>query len=141
MTSPKVYKYMTPSPHSIGRDETLVVAHNIMRKNRIRHLPVLDGGVLVGLVSERDLLFIESLRDVDLAEVQVEDAMAVDPYFVNVDTPVREVAAMMIEHKYGSAIVVDHGHVVGIFTTIDALRAVLDLEKKVAHLSPRPHAE
>ncbi|MEO6420452.1 MAG: CBS domain-containing protein [Polyangiaceae bacterium] len=130
MTTPKVYKYMTPSPHSIGREQTLAAAHDVMRKNHIRHLPVLDGGVLVGLVSERDLHFIETLRDVQLAVVKVEEAMAPDPYFVNVDTPVKEVAAMMIEHKYGSAIVVDRGRVVGIFTTIDALRALVDLEKK-----------
>lgn len=141
MTTPKVYKYMTPSPHSIGREQTLAQAHTMMHKNHIRHLPVLDGGVLVGLVSDRDLRFIETLRDVDLTVVKVEEAMAPDPYFVNVDTPVKDVAAMMIEHKYGSAIVVDKGHVVGIFTTIDALRALVDLEKKTAQLSPRPHGE
>jgi acetoin utilization protein AcuB len=138
MTTPKVYKYMTPSPHSIGREQTLAAARAIMRKNHIRHLPVLDGGVLVGLVSDRDLRFIESLRDVELAVVTVEEAMTPDPYFVSVDTPVKHVAAVMIDHKYGSAIVVDHGHVVGIFTTIDALCALLDLEKKAAELSPRP---
>lgn len=141
MTTPKVYKYMTPSPHSIGREQTLAQAHTIMRANHIRHLPVLDGGVLVGLVSERDLRFIETLRDVELAVVKVEEAMAPDPYFVNVDTPVRDVAAMMIEHRYGSAIVVDKGHVVGIFTTIDALRALVDLEKKAAQLFPRSRAD
>lgn len=141
MTTPKVYKYMTPSPHSIGREQTLAQAHTIMRANHIRHLPVLDGGVLVGLVSERDLRFIETLRDVELAVVKVEEAMAPDPYFVNVDTPVKDVAAMMIEHRYGSAIVVDKGHVVGIFTTIDALRALVDLEKKAAQLSSWSPAE
>ena len=137
MTTLKVYKYMTPSPHSIGRDQSLATAHRLMRNNGIRHLPVLDGGVLVGLVSERDLRFIETLQEVDLGVVRVEEAMSPDPYFVHVDTPVRDVAAQMIEHKYGSAIVVDHGNVVGIFTTIDALRALIDLEKKAASTAGR----
>jgi acetoin utilization protein AcuB len=130
MNIPKVYKYMTPSPHSIGRDQSLTMAHQMMREHKIRHLPVLDAGVLVGLVSERDLLFVETLRDVDPSTVKVEEAMAAEPYFVNIDTPVKDVASAMIEHKYGSAVVVDHGNVVGIFTTIDALRAFIDLEKK-----------
>ena len=130
MNIPRVYKYMTPSPHSIGRDQSLAMAHQMMREHKIRHLPVLDAGVLVGLVSERDLLFVETLRDVDPSTVKVEEAMTAEPYFVNVDTPVKDIALAMIEHKYGSAVVVDHGNVVGIFTTIDALRALLDLEKK-----------
>ena len=92
MTTLKVYKYMTPSPHSIGRDQTLATAHRLMRKNGIRHLPVLDGGVLVGLVSERDLRFIETLQEVDLGVVRVEEAMSPDPYFVHADTPVRAAA-------------------------------------------------
>ena len=141
MTTPKVYKYMTPCPHSIGREQTLARAHAIMREYRIRHLPVLDGGVLVGLVSERDLQFLETLKGVDIAVERVEEAMTTDPYFVHVDTPVKDVAAAMIEHKYGSAIVVDHGMVVGIFTTVDALRALLDMEKKAAQLEPRPRTE
>ena len=130
MNIPRVYKYMTPSPHSIGRDQSLAMAHQMMREHKIRHLPVLDAGVLVGLVSERDLLFVETLRDVDPSRVKVEEAMTAEPYFVNVDTPVKDIALAMIEHKYGSAVVVDHGNVVGIFTTIDALRALLDLDKK-----------
>lgn len=129
MSVSKVYKYMTPSPHSIGRKQTLATAHRMMRDHKIRHLPVLDAGVLVGLVSERDLTFLETLRDVEPSTAMVEEAMSPEPYFVNVDTPVREVALAMIEHKYGSAIVVDHGNVVGIFTTIDALRAYVDLER------------
>lgn len=47
MSIPKVYKYMTPSPHSIGRTQ-LVMAHQMMRERKIRHLPVLDAGVLIG---------------------------------------------------------------------------------------------
>lgn len=131
MKSPnQVYKYMTPNPHSIGREQTLATAHRMMHDYRIRHLPVLDAGVLVGLVSERDLAFLETLRGVDPATDTVEEAMTPEPYFVDLTAPVKDVALAMIEHKYGSAIVVDRGNVVGIFTTIDALRALIDIDHR-----------
>ena len=65
MHSAHVYSYMTPSPLTIGRDQTLATAHDLMRKHDIRHLPVLDGGVLVGIVTDRDLHLVESLAGTD----------------------------------------------------------------------------
>ena len=53
MTS--VAKYMTAGPHTIGREQSLVAAKQLMHKIHARHLPVLHGGKLVGVVSERDL--------------------------------------------------------------------------------------
>jgi acetoin utilization protein AcuB len=128
MTTHAIYKYMSPAPQSIGHDQPLSVAHKMMREHHIRHLPVLDAGVLVGIVSDRDLYFIETLRDVDPDDVTVEDAMTPNPDFVAVDTPLREVAAQMAETKHGSAIVLDGDRVVGIFTTVDALRALIALD-------------
>jgi acetoin utilization protein AcuB len=52
---PTVDKYMTSHPHTIGVDQPLSLAHKIMTEFRIRHLPVLDGGKLVGVISDRDL--------------------------------------------------------------------------------------
>ena len=71
----RVYRYMTPSPVTVGRDQSLAVAHDIMRKHRIRHLPVLDAGALVGIVTERDLRLIESIAGTDPNATLVEDAM------------------------------------------------------------------
>jgi acetoin utilization protein AcuB len=116
---------MTPSPLTIGRDQTLAVAHELMHAHGIRHLPVLDGGVLVGIVSDRDLHLVESLPNTDPKSTLVEDAMTPDPYIVNADARLRDVARQMVDHKYGCAIVVERGHVAGIFTTIDALRLLL----------------
>lgn len=124
----RVYRYMTPSPVTVGRDQSLAVAHDIMRKHRIRHLPVLDAGALVGIVTERDLRLIESIAGTDPNATLVEEAMTTDPYVVTAGTPLREVAEAMVEHKYGCAVVMERGAVAGIFTTIDALRALLDLE-------------
>ena len=117
--------FMTPTPHSIGRDQTLALAHERMRSFGVRHLPVLEGGKLAGLLSQRDLLLVEALGDVDPARVSVEDAMSTDVYVVAPGTPLEEVASEMADHKYGCAVVMEGGHVVGIFTTVDALRALV----------------
>lgn len=121
---------MTPSPHSIGRDRLLSEAHALMREHRIRHLPVLQGGKLIGLVSQRDLHLIETLRDVDPEKVTVEEAMSQEPYAVRPDASLEKVAAEMWAKKLGSAIVVEERSVVGVFTTIDALGALVTLLAK-----------
>lgn len=119
--------FMTPAPHSVGRDQPLSMAHERMRGWGIRHLPVLEGGKLVGILSQRDALLIETLRDVDPAKVSVEEAMTSDVYLVSPDTPLGEVASAMAEHKYGCAVVMKGTQLAGIFTTIDALRALITL--------------
>lgn len=124
---PKIEKYMTPTPRTIGQEQTLAAAHRLMRDERIRHLPVLEGGRLVGMLSDRDLHLIESLKDVDPEKVPVEDAMTPTPYTVEPDAPLDEVVATMAQHRYGSALVERRGKVVGIFTAVDALRAFAEL--------------
>lgn len=116
-------EFMTPAPYTIGNDQLLSRAQSVMREHAIRHLPVLHGGKLVGVVSQGDLHLLATLK-VDLERAKVEDAMTPDPYIVTPDTPLRVVAAAMAEHKYGTAIVAEGARVVGIFTTIDALRAL-----------------
>ena len=126
-SSPSIKKFMTPSPHTIGRDQTLSFAQRILREHDIRHLPVLEGGKLVGVVSERDVALVEALRDVDPTKVEVGEAMSANVFAVEPGASLDEVAAEMASRKYGCAVVVDHGKVVGVFTTIDALAALRQL--------------
>lgn len=127
MTKTTIREYMTPSPHTIGADQTLTVASELMRKHKIRHLPVLRGGSVVGILSQRDVALICGLPQVDPNEVPVEDAMSEQLYSVSPDTPLDEVAATMAAHKYGAALVLgERDRVVGVFTTIDALHALAD---------------
>jgi acetoin utilization protein AcuB len=126
---PRIGQFMTPLPHTIEFDQPLARAHELMRMHHIRHLPVMQNGKLLGLVSIRDLHLIETLRDVDPDEVPVEDAMAEEPYTVSPEEPLEAVAAIMANYKLGSAVVVEGGQVQGIFTTVDALRALLQLWK------------
>ncbi len=118
---------MSTSPHSIGEDQSLRSAHEILNKHSIRHLPVLKGGKLVGMVTQRDLAVVESMKDVDPEKVMVSDVMSTDVYTVSPEAVLSEVTAEMASKKYGSAVVIDNHKVVGIFTTVDACQALTEL--------------
>lgn len=124
---PVVRERMTPSPHTIARNRSLSAARRTMQEHQVRHLPVLDGGQIVGIVSERDLFLVESLPGVNPTDVRVEEAMVQDVYTATPDTPIGEVIEKMISRKLGSAIVTESDRVVGVFTTIDALQALHQL--------------
>lgn len=135
MARQTVQKHMTLSPQVISSGHTLAQAHQVMRERKIRHLPVVDDGRLVGLVSQRDLYLLQTLRGLDPAMETVEEAMSREPFAVRPDAPLDEVALAMAEHKYGSAVVVDQGVVVGLFTTVDALRALAALLRRGRRVS------
>jgi acetoin utilization protein AcuB len=116
-----IAEVMTTAPHTIGRDQKLAFAHDLMREHRFRHLPVLDGGQLVGVLSQRDLYFNESIGGADVEMDSVAEVMTSVVFTVAPGDCVADVAQTMAVHKYGCAIVVDRGHVVGIFTSTDAL--------------------
>jgi acetoin utilization protein AcuB len=131
---PHIDRYMTPGPFSVGQEQSLAQAHKLMREHHIRHLPVLHGGKLVGVLSDRDLHLIETLRDVDPDQVTIEEAMSPSVYTVSPKAPLDEVVREMVHHKYGCAVVEDNGKLVGVFTTVDAMRAFADLlEKRLSH--------
>jgi acetoin utilization protein AcuB len=118
---------MTPSPHTVGADQTLQHAHAIMHDHDIRHLPVLRAGDLVGMVTERDLALIEQFRDIDPRWTKVEEAMSTSVFKVVPEAPLDEVVAEMAVKKYGSAVVVENRRVVGILTTVDVCTALAQL--------------
>jgi len=124
---PVVRQYMTPSPHTVGRDQSLAAARAAMKEHGVRHLPVLEGGRIVGLLTERDLLLVESLANVNPADVRVQEAMVEDVFTAAPDAPIGEIIETMIERKVGSAVILEQERVVGVFTTIDALTALHDL--------------
>lgn len=122
-TAATIEKFMTILPHTIGADQPLTKAEKMMGEYRIRHLPVLDGGRLVGILSDRDIKMVESFKDIDAAKVTVAEAFSQEPFTVAPEAPLSEVCAEMANHKYGSVLVVDNHKLVGIFTWVDALRA------------------
>ena len=122
-------RYMTRHPHSIRVDENIVTAQRLMSSLGVRHLPVLDGGTLVGILSDRDLKLAQSPGPRPL---KVSDICVDEPYAIDIDTSISIVAAEMAEKRIGSAIVLENGRIAGIFTATDACRALADV------LAPAP---
>jgi acetoin utilization protein AcuB len=87
---------------------------------------VLEAGALVGVLSDRDVQMISSMSDLDPTCILVEEAMS-PPWTVEPATPVREVAKSMADKKLGSAVVLEHDKVVGVFTTTDGMRCLAEL--------------
>lgn len=129
MAIPEIRQYMTVGPHVIEGDELVEQARAIMRENDIRHLPVLRDGEPVGVLSARDLLFLDRLPGVG-SSVKVEEVMVGDPYQVTADTAIDGAADEMAKRKLSAAIVTRGGRVIGIFTVIDALRALADIARR-----------
>jgi acetoin utilization protein AcuB len=129
MSSKTVGDCMTANPVTIPADLSLADAAERMHEHGIRHLPVLDQGHIVGLVSERDLALVMGIPGVDKNRVEVTEAMTVSPYIVAPETPLEEVVAMMHERKIGTAVVMQDGAMKGIFSVIDALAVLLFMLK------------
>jgi acetoin utilization protein AcuB len=125
---------MTACPHTVGAEQTVSFAHTLLYQHRIRQVPVLSGGQLAGLLSERDFALIAALRDVDPNAIKVEEVMSLSIYKVSPDAPLDQVASEMAAKKFGAAIVVEDNSVVGIFTTVDACAALASVLKE-AHAS------
>jgi len=125
MTPHTIAAYMTPGPHTIGREQSLAAAKQLMHTTHVRHLPVLHGGQLVGVVSERDLDVVGALPG--SRQLSVEDAMVPDVYTISEDAPLASVAADMARLKVGSAVVLKGNDVVGVFAAVDGLRALAEL--------------
>ena len=117
---------MTAAPFTVLAKQSLVVAQELFARHGIRHLPVLADGALVGLLSSRDIGFLEAAPAMAQA-MTVEDVMTPAPYTVGPSAPLDAVAGAMSRRKIGSAVVVDRGRVVGVFTTVDALRLLSTL--------------
>ncbi len=131
---PTIQKYMTCIPKSIGFDQTLDKAQEIMKSLKIRHLPVLKAGKLVGILTDRDINLVLGFKDVDAQTMVVDEAYTPDPYFTSPQAPLSEVISEMAEKKYGCALVVDNNKLVGIFTEIDAYKALSELlETRLKH--------
>ena len=121
---------MTPMPETVDEDLSVQDAKERMFRLGVRHLPVLHEGKLIGVLSQRDVAMAEALSSLDASQISVRSVMTEVPFSCGPDAYVEAVAREMAEHHYGSAIVVDPDRptkVVGVFTTVDALRALAEI--------------
>lgn len=124
---PQIMKYMTRVPISVEKDAPLLEAAQLMQEHQIRHLAVLHGGKIVGVLSNTDVTLIMTLNGVNMEKVKVRDCYTSNPFKVTPETPLDVVLDVMAENKYGCVLINDNDHLVGIFTWIDALKATKTL--------------
>jgi acetoin utilization protein AcuB len=132
---PTVRDYMTSDPTTLGPDDPLLQAVLTVRSLSIRHIPIVKEGVLVGLITDRDLgraspsiLGRTSQDEYNQVFQQntVQRVMIKNPTTIHVDALLGDAVLLMHENKWGSIPVVDdNGSLVGILTITDILRYTL----------------
>lgn len=131
-----VREIMMGSPVTLKPEDTLDLANDVISLGRIRHIPVLADGRLVGLLSERDLIgaaanqifgLKQKSKSALLKTVVINDVMKKKVITVAPDTPIKDAARLMADKKIGCVPVVSAGALVGLLTTTDILRYVESL--------------
>jgi acetoin utilization protein AcuB len=120
-----VREVMATHPITVRPHETARHAYQLMRDNRFRHLPVMEDGRLVGILSDRDLRPV--LLSPGLARARVRELMSEDLTTVGPDTPIEEAASLLVVKKIGCLPVVAQGQLVGIVTETDLLAVLVEL--------------
>ena len=127
---------MSNSVVTLTTEESLRDVLNLLRSHRIRHLPVVEGAKVVGIVTDRDvkratpsvLSGVERDQyDRVLVETKVAQFMTREPMTVTPTTRLKAAVKIFIDRKVGALPVVDDGRLVGILTEIDVMRVAHDL--------------
>ena len=119
---------------TVSPSESLYIADGLMSLGALRHLPVLSGNALVGILTHRDILrapgllspVLEFAADTRAAlrALRVDEAMTTAVVTIGADASVKEAAEQLLEHRVGCLPVMEDGRLVGIVTTSDLLRAI-----------------
>ncbi len=119
--------YTSPAPQTINENETLAGAFSIFEKEKFRHLPVIDNnGVLKGILTERNLHALQDFSS--LKNPQVKDCMETEIICVQEGANLMETVFTLSDKKIGSVLVKDQeDKLIGIFTTTDALNALIEV--------------
>lgn len=117
-------------------DTPIMDALNLMKREHIRRLPVVEKGKLVGIVSEEDLLNASASSTTTLSvwelnyllsKIKIEDVMTKEVITVTEDTPIEDAARIMADNKIGGLPVMRDGELVGIITETDLFKILLEL--------------
>jgi acetoin utilization protein AcuB len=131
-----VRDYMTRNPVTVGPDATFPEAMNLLRKNKIRRLPVVEQGKLVGIVVEKDLLSNQpspattlSIHEMYslLERLLVRQMMTRPAVTVSGDCPLEEAARIMVDRKIGCLPVMDGDRLTGIITETDIFKTLVEI--------------
>lgn len=119
----KLRDIMRPGPFTVQETDSLGNAQRAMARARVRHLPVMGDGKLVGMLSERDILSARAHSQGDELwwRVPVWRAMQSPVQTAGPDDSLTEVAGRMAASKIGALAVVERGKLLGIATVTDVL--------------------
>ena len=127
---------MMGSPVTLKPNDTLDLANDVISLGRIRHIPIVDDGRLVGIITERDLIgaaagkifgLKQKKKSALLKSVLIKEVMKKRVVTAAPDTPIKDIAHLMADKKIGGVPVVSAGALVGLVTTTDVLRYVESL--------------
>jgi acetoin utilization protein AcuB len=121
----KVESWMVKDVITITSKAGIKEALTVMKKHSVRHLPVVDGDSLVGLVALGDLK--QAILASMIEQLKVSDVMIREPYTVTRDTSLEKAAQVIYEKRIGCLPVVEDGEIVGIITVNDILKAFIDI--------------
>ena len=136
-----VGEHMSKPAIVVSPTTPVTAAMKLLRERRVRRLPVVDDGALVGLVSERDLLRAMPSTATTLSvweipelleRLHVRDVMTRDVVTVLTSTPIQDAAQLLIDHRIGGLPVLEDGRVVGVITETDIFRVFCTLFPPVA---------
>lgn len=131
---------MTPNPVIVDGGLSISDAFTRMFQIHARHLPVYVRGHLVGILSDRDIGHLSAVKGVDPEKFTAEQACSPNPYVCAPDTPLEQAVQVLIDHKFGAALVMENGELLGVFTVIDALQALVAvLRRDVAQAADPQH--
>jgi acetoin utilization protein AcuB len=134
-----VEEIMVKKPITVKTDDSLDTAQNLMVSKSIRHLPVVDGKELVGIITESDIRssFLEKPETaLNPKNMKVRDHMTREPFTVFPETHIEDAALIIYKNKIGSLPVVADNKLVGIITTMDLLGLFIDM-MGIIHSSSR----
>ncbi|MGB9175368.1 MAG: CBS domain-containing protein [Methanoregula sp.] len=114
----------------VSPDATVAHARNLMVRHHISRLPVMENGVLVGILTKKDIAYRmrkgePAWRRRPLDRIPVGALMTEHPVVVQPDTGVKEIARIFVERNFSSVPVVDAGAVIGIITKTDLMKSAL----------------
>jgi CBS domain-containing protein len=131
-----VSSMMTKSVWTVQSEDTVEKIDEVLNSRRLSSVPVVDAkGKIFGIVSARDLVLFHSMRK-NPKVVRAWEMCTFDPIQVKPDASIRDVAAMMVEHKIHHIVVTENGSVVGFVSSLDFVRQYLEVTKDRPRLGP-----
>jgi len=121
---PTLKAAMTPFPYSVQLQTTLNAVRNLMQAHNIHHIPVMNNGNIVGVITETDIDTRQKMMDGGDNEkpLEVLHVPMSKAYIVDINEPLENVLLTMANKRIGATVITKHGKLVGVFTYIDACR-------------------